>query len=92
MTIQVQNSQLEAKVNKVLAKLPTTLKRSNKEFVEHAIYSYIDQLVKETKLDKISLDEHNSIVIKPPSKQGRNINSSYYSNNNQHDYFQKRLV
>ena len=52
----------------------------------------IDYLVKETKSDKVSLDEHNSIVIKPPSKQGRNINSSYYSNNNQHDYFQKRLV
>ena len=47
MTIQVQNSTLEAKVNKVLAKLPTTFKRSNKAFVEQAIYSYIDQLVKD---------------------------------------------
>ena len=52
----------------------------------------LDYLVKETKLDKVSLDEHNSVLIKPPSTQRSNINSSYYSSKNQHDVFQKRLV
>ena len=49
-------------------------------------------VVKETKLDKVSLDEHNSVLIKPPITQRSNINSSYYSSKNQHDVFQKRLV
>ena len=52
----------------------------------------LDYLVKETKLDKVSLDEHNSVLIKPPSTKRSNINSSYYSSKNQHDVFQKRLV
>ena len=47
MTIQVQNSNLETKVNKVLTKLPTTLRPSKKEFLEQAINNYIDQLVKD---------------------------------------------
>ena len=47
MTIQVQNSNLEAKVNKDLTKQPTTLIPSKKVFLEQAINNYIDQLVKD---------------------------------------------
>ncbi len=41
------DSKTEARVNKVLTKMPKTLITSSKQFVTTAVNSYIDNLIKE---------------------------------------------
>jgi len=48
MTINFTNAQTEARVTKILSKLPYTQKKE--EFFNDAINSYIDSLIKEKKV------------------------------------------
>tara|TARA_B100000700_G_C14365296_1_gene543364 strand:- start:19 stop:180 length:162 start_codon:yes stop_codon:yes gene_type:complete len=47
MTISINNGVLEARVNKAISKMPLTLRPSKQQFVEGAVNSYIDALVRD---------------------------------------------